>query len=142
MILLHLPNSLILWLNEAFMENNKFIPQYFVFQMPFFGHTVNKPFGARYHEQNKYTPHITDPEYLPPQIIPQRPAASLLNQMAYRASQKYDKSSKYTSSINASTPIKNNIMDEPEANSDVLFFPGQDSVACAGKRASSGKIHI
>ena len=110
--------------------------------MPFFGHTVNKTFGVQYHEQNKYIPHITAPDYFPPQIIPQRPAASLLNQMAYRVTQKYDKSSKYTNSINASTPISNNKMDEPEANSDVLFFPGQDSIACAEKRASSGKIHI
>ena len=124
------------------MENNKFIPQYFVFQMPFFGHTVNKPFGARYHEQNKYTPHITDPEYFPPQIIPQRPAASLLNQMAYRASQKYDKSSKYSTPINVSTPNTNNIMAKPDANSDVLFFPGQVGIACAGKGAKSGKINM
>ena len=129
-------------LNEAFMENNKFIPQYFVFQMPFFGHTVNKPLGVRYHEQNKYSPHITDPEYLPPQIIPQRPAAGLLNQMAYRASQKYDKSSKYSTPINVSTPNTNNIMAKPEANSDVLFFPGQDGIACAGKGAKSGKINM
>ena len=124
------------------MENNKFIPQYFVFQMPFFGHTVNKAFGARYREQNTYTPHITDPEYFPPQIIPQRPAASLLNQMAYRASQKYDKSSKYSTPINVSTPNTNNIMAKPDANLDVLFFPGQDGIACAGKGAKSGKINM
>ena len=111
-------NLQILWITFfrlIFIKKHTFIPQYFIFQMPFFGRTVNKSFGVPYHEQHKYTPQIADPEYFPPQIIPQMPAASLLNQMAYRASQKYDKSSKYTTSTNASTPNTNNIMDTPEA---------------------------
>ena len=127
---------------DFYKKKHTFIPQYFIFQMPFFGRTINKPFGVPYHEQHKYTPQIADPEYFPPQIIPQMPAASLLNQMAYRASQKYDKSSKYSTPINVSTPNTNNIMAKPEANSDVLFFPGQDGIACAGKGAKSGKINM
>ena len=110
--------------------------------MPSFSRTVNKPFGVPKYEHNKYKHHNAVPEYLTPQIIPRRPVSSLLNQMAYRTSQKYDRSSKPTTSINESTPMIIDMMNKPEHNSDVLFFPGQNSIACAGKVANSGKINI
>ena len=110
--------------------------------MPSFSRTVNKPFRIPNYEHHKYTDHNVVPEYLPHQIIPRRPVSSLLNQMAYRTSQKYDKSSKPTTSINESTPMINDMMNKPEQNSNVLFFPGQNSIACAGKVANSGKINI
>ena len=34
------------------------------------------------------------------------------------------------------------MINEPEQNSDVLFFPGQNSIACAGNVANSGKINV
>ena len=110
--------------------------------MPFFGRTVTKPFRIPNYEQHKYTTHNTNREYLPPKIIPRRPVSSLLNHMAYRTSQKYDKSLKPTTSINESTPMINDMMNEPEQNSDVLFFPRQNSIACAGNVANSGKINV
>ena len=110
--------------------------------MPFFGRTVTKPFRIPNYEQHKYTTHNTNQKYLPPKIIPRRPVSSLLNHMAYRTSQKYDKSLKPTTSINESAPMINDMMNEPEQNSDVLFFPGQNSIACAGNVANSGKINV
>ena len=110
--------------------------------MPFFDRTISKRFKIPYHGQPKYTPQNMNPEYLPPQIVPRRPVASLLNHMAYRTSQKYDKSPKPSSSLNESTPMINNVTNNPKVNSDVLFFPGQNNIACAGKVASSGKINI
>ena len=115
--------------------------------MPQLSSALNKPwtFGNNNNEilKNPYYKHTHtgfNVNILPQQIIPHKHAANLLNQMAYKASKKYDRVfSKFATSNPTSYPTITTTPSKHPDNSEVLFFPGAQSKGCNEKVAKNGK---
>ena len=113
--------------------------------MPQFNSALNKPWAFRnnnhrifqtpYHKQ---THTGMDVNILPEKIIPQKHAAYILNQMAYKASKKYDRVSKLATTNPTAYPTIPTKPSKRPDNSEVLFFPGAQSAGCNEKVAKSG----
>ena len=74
----------------------------------------------------------------PKHIIPQKSVAERLNLMANEASEKYDQKLMVHSKKSNTYSTKNPEVAKSEGNSEVLFFPGKESVKCNNKQASTG----
>ena len=112
------------------------MPQYNPASSNHFRFPNNEPdmFKDRYIEPSSYVGNL-----LPKQIIPRQPAAHLLNQMAYKASQKYDHISNVpTPTIESISNVRHEV-NEPVKNSEVLFFPGSENSDCNENVASKGE---
>ena len=76
---------------------------------------------------------------LPEHIIPHKPTSRLLNKMAHRANERYDKVSQDAQSTIKPPPNFNHNTENPPENPEVLFLPGSTPIDCNEKVATSGK---
>ena len=76
---------------------------------------------------------------LPERIIPHKPASHLLNKMAHRAYERYDKVSPEAQLMTKPPPNFNTQTESSSEKPEVLFLPGSEPINCNEKVATSGK---
>ena len=75
---------------------------------------------------------------LPERIIPHKPASHLLNKMAHRAYERYDKVSPEAQLMTKPPTNFNTQTESSSEKPEVLFFPGSEPINCNEKLATTG----